>query len=94
MTLQAYQRVKSRKSKVASGVLEAVKKFFEKDEFANKPHEIRDYAHWALKPDGPAYYKVPTPKSCKVDRNHPDYVVSFSFTVLCSIHALKTSIVS
>jgi hypothetical protein len=50
--------------------------FFEKPEFANQPQKVRDYVYWALKPDGPAYYQVPTPKSCMVDRNHPNYIVS------------------
>jgi len=78
--LQAYLRVKSRKSKLASGVLEAVKKFFERGEFPGQPQKIRDYVRWVLKPDGAAYYQFPTPQSCKVDRNHPGYVVSSYFT--------------
>jgi hypothetical protein len=36
--------------------------------------------HWALRPDGTAYYQFPTPQSCKVDWNHPGYIVSSYFT--------------
>ena len=87
MASQAYQRVKTRKSKLASSVLEAVKKFFERSEFPNQPQKIRDYVRGALKPDGAAYYRFPTPQSCKVIRNHPDYIVSSHFT--CYTYAQK-----
>lgn len=64
---------------LASSILDAIKKFFETAEFADQPQKIRAYVRWALKPDGPAYYQIPTPQSCKADRNDPNYIVSFWF---------------
>ena len=73
--IQAYGRSKSRRSKLATTILETVKKFFEQLEFANQPQKICEYVCWVLRPDGPAYYKVPTPQSSKLDQSHPDYQV-------------------
>lgn len=81
MGLQTYQRIKSRKSKLASGILDDVKAFFNKNQFDNQPLKIRDYVRWALKPDGPAYYQSPTPQSNKVNRGHKDYVVSLAVVI-------------
>ncbi len=55
---QAYQRMKSRKSLLASGILDSIKKFFESAEFAGRPDKIREYVLWALRPGGPAYYGI------------------------------------
>ena len=73
--IQVYGRIKSQRSKLAMTILETVKKFFEQLEFANQPQKIHEYTCWALRPDGPAYYKVPTPQSSKLDRSHLDYQV-------------------
>jgi hypothetical protein len=81
LSLQAYQRIKSRKSKLASGILDDVKAFFNKNQIGNQPLKIRDYVRWALKPDGPAYYQSPTPQSNKVNRGHKDYVVSLAVVI-------------
>ena len=75
ITIQVYSRIKSQRSKLATTILETVKKFFEQSEFANQPQKIREYMRWALRPDGPAYYEVPTPQSSKLDRSHLDYQV-------------------
>jgi hypothetical protein len=77
--LKAYRRIKSRKSKIASGILDTVKTFFEQPEFVNQPERIREYVRWALQGDGPGYYRIPTPKTCTVEREHPDYIVSLIF---------------
>jgi hypothetical protein len=85
--LKAYQRIKSRKSKIASTILDAVKTFFEQPEFVNQPERIREYVRWALRGDGPAYYRIPTPKTCVVDREHANYIVSL---VLCEVVLAET----
>ena len=72
---QAYQRMKSRKSLLASGILDSIKKFFESAEFAGRPDKIREYVLWALRPGGPAYYGIPTPQECRVKRDNPNYIV-------------------
>ncbi|KAH8977842.1 hypothetical protein EDB86DRAFT_3109076 [Lactarius hatsudake] len=55
----AYDRMKTRRSKIASDVLMLVKTFFERAEFKDQPEKIKDYVHWALKAGGPAYYENP-----------------------------------
>ncbi|KAI9436780.1 hypothetical protein F5148DRAFT_1294502 [Russula earlei] len=64
--IQAYNRIKTRKSKIASSILTEIQKFFDKMMFHNKPEKIREYVRWALSPGGPAYYKMPTPQECRV----------------------------
>lgn len=78
MIPQAYNRIKTRKSKLASDVLAVIQKFFDETAFRDKPEKIRQYVRWALKPDGPAYYESPTPQECKADRTHTDYIVGFT----------------
>ncbi|KAH9980445.1 hypothetical protein BJV74DRAFT_887849 [Russula compacta] len=66
-------------SKLASGILEAITKFFNCDMFINQPEKIRDHIHWAIKGDGPAYYKTPTPKNSNIARDDPCYQAPDSF---------------
>ena len=73
---QAYKRLNSRKSKLAAEILKAVKKLFNEAEFCNQPTKIREYVCWALRGDGPAYYKLPTPQTCNITRGDPNYIVS------------------
>ena len=72
---QAYQRIKSRKSLLASGILDSIKKFFASAEFAARPDKIREYVLWALRPGGPAYYGIPTPQEYRVKPDNPNYKV-------------------
>ncbi|KAH8977748.1 hypothetical protein EDB86DRAFT_3091503 [Lactarius hatsudake] len=69
----AYDRMKTRWSKVASDVLILVKTFFERAEFKDQPEKIKDYVHWALRSGGPAYYENPVPKSSKLRKDDPNY---------------------
>lgn len=75
--MQACKRLNTRRSKIASDVLEEVKKFFKESEFVNKPEKIKDWAHWALRYDGPGFYLGPAPRH-SVSRDHADYVVRSS----------------
>ncbi|KAH9019688.1 hypothetical protein EDB85DRAFT_2153576 [Lactarius pseudohatsudake] len=69
----AYDRMKTRRSKIASDILVLVKTFFERAEFQDQPEKIKDYVHWALKSGGPAYYENPVPKSSKLRKDDPNY---------------------
>ncbi|TFK32681.1 hypothetical protein BDQ12DRAFT_670903 [Crucibulum laeve] len=60
----AYEQLKTKKLKIASDVLDDVRKFFEKPEFSCSPQKIHDYMHWALQAKGPAYYRILTPQNC------------------------------
>ena len=74
---QAYDRIKTRKSKIASAVLALVQEFFDMAAFRDKPEKIREYVRWAVRPDGPAYYASPTPQDSRFSRDHPNYIVRF-----------------
>lgn len=58
--------------------MEDVKQFFEQPQYANRPDDVKGYARWALLPDGPAFHETPTPITCEVDRDHKNYIVSFT----------------
>ncbi|KAH9066932.1 hypothetical protein EDB83DRAFT_2519235 [Lactarius deliciosus] len=45
----AYDRMKTRRSKIASDVLLLVKTFFEGTEFRNRPERIKEHVRWALR---------------------------------------------
>ncbi|KAF8167104.1 hypothetical protein B0H34DRAFT_791875 [Crassisporium funariophilum] len=71
---EAYNRLKSKRSKIASEIAQAVDVLFaDKKTFANAI-QIKEYARWALRPDGPGFYETPTPMKCRVPRNNPDYI--------------------
>jgi len=55
-----------------------IQKFFDETAFWDKPDKICQYVHWALKPNGPAYYESPTPQECKANCTHMDYIVGFA----------------
>ncbi|KAI9511706.1 hypothetical protein F5148DRAFT_1280551 [Russula earlei] len=71
--IQAYNRIKTWKFKIASSILTEIQKFFDKMMFCDKPEKICEYVCWALSPNGPAYYKMPT-QECRVDWMHSDYL--------------------
>jgi len=85
MTSQAYKWLNSRKSKLATDVLQAIKKFFDKPEFLKQSAKIREYVRWALRGDGPAHYQIPTPQSCSVPHDDTGYIVSGRFYTVCLV---------
>ncbi|KAH9953734.1 hypothetical protein BJV74DRAFT_891889 [Russula compacta] len=73
LVITAYKRINSQKSKLVSRILEAITKFFNCDMFINQPEKIQDHIHWAIKGDGPAYYKTPTLKNSNIAGDDPCY---------------------
>ncbi|KAF8272771.1 hypothetical protein EI94DRAFT_1795772 [Lactarius quietus] len=67
----AYNWMKTRRSKIASDVLQLVKTFFKGPQFENR-EDIKAYVFWALQSGGPAYYKTPIPKSCRLKIDDPN----------------------
>ena len=74
-TSQACERMTVRKSKLATFIMDKVTAFFKGKLYKNHPERIKQYVQWALMPDGPAFYKYPTPQDFVGDRNGPDYIV-------------------
>src|SRR6266542_1572081 len=72
--IQAYDHIKTRKSKIASTILDCIKTFFAKPEFVGNSARVKDCIKWALAKGGAAYYSVPTPKDCSTDRNDVNFV--------------------
>ena len=46
--IQAYDPIKTRKSKIASTILDRIKTFFAKPEFVGNSARVKDYVKWAL----------------------------------------------
>ncbi|KAF8816911.1 hypothetical protein BYT27DRAFT_7333125 [Phlegmacium glaucopus] len=63
----------TRKSLIASTVIDAIKKLFTTSEYEGQPAKIKGYAQRALRPDGAAYYTEPTPNECKATPGEPGY---------------------
>ncbi|KAN0135021.1 hypothetical protein V8E53_007139 [Lactarius tabidus] len=78
----AYDRMKTRRSKLANEILVVVKTFFDSAEFRDQPERVREYVRWALRLGGPAYYETPVPLSCKLRKDDPNYPKPDGF--LCS----------
>ena len=71
---QSFDRLKTKRSLIASDVLKIVKTYFEDARFVNQPQEVMDHAWWAVRPDGLAYHAKPAPIGVK-DPRSVDYVV-------------------
>jgi hypothetical protein len=72
---QANNRLYAKRSLIGSRAVQLVEEFFKTDEFANDPTHIVWYAKWAVRKDGPAIFRVPTPEDCKVHPKSPQYIV-------------------
>jgi hypothetical protein len=53
--LQAFDHIKSQRSKIGSNVVGFIRKYFESPGFADSPENIHGYVQWALHHGGPAY---------------------------------------
>ncbi|KAF8149985.1 hypothetical protein B0H34DRAFT_731990 [Crassisporium funariophilum] len=70
----AYQRLSEKRSQFGADAITHVKTFFKQGSMANNPAAIAAYAKWALTPDGPALYKVPTPQD-SAKKGEPNYIM-------------------
>src|ERR1700761_2977086 len=65
--------MRTRKSKLGSDVLKAVRSFFDSAEFRERPDKVKEYVRWALAYGGPAYYETPVPKSYALGNGGPNH---------------------
>lgn len=72
---QGVSRVRERRSLVIQTCLNVIDAFFKTEEYLGKPAAISKYAKYALRVDGPAFWKIPTPESSPRDPKAPGYTV-------------------
>lgn len=72
---QSFDRLKTKRSLIASDVLKLAKTYFEDARFVGQSEEVMRHAWWALRPDGLAYHAKPAPIDVE-DIRSSDYVVS------------------
>ena len=72
----------TKKSKIASSVLDGVKAIFRHAEYKKSPAKVAAYCQWAFRIDGPAYCEIPTPIDCMFKRGHPQYIAHTSLTFI------------
>lgn len=65
----------AKRSSFGSRAVHAVEEFFKRDKFVNAPTRIARYAQWAVRGDGPALWRVPTPRDCECDPKSDRYIV-------------------
>jgi hypothetical protein len=53
--------------------------FFNGNPYAGKPKAIAKYAKWAIRGNGPALFRKPTPIECVAAKGERGYVVSHYF---------------
>jgi hypothetical protein len=63
-------RLYSKRAFFGSRAVQVVEDFFKTDRFVNNPEGIAQYAKWAVTRNGPALWRVPTPRG----RKHKDEV--------------------
>ncbi|KAJ7862311.1 hypothetical protein B0H13DRAFT_2567478 [Mycena leptocephala] len=71
---RAVSRVRERRTRISQVAAGVVKKFFETDAYRNRPIAIRAYAQYAVRPDGPAFFRIPTPENIPCDPRLDNYI--------------------
>jgi hypothetical protein len=75
-SIQAYNRINEKRSKVGSNAIDIVKQYLGTLKGANA---AKDWLRWSLRGDGPLFFKVPSPMSSPTDQKDPEYQVSRCF---------------
>ncbi|KAJ7020114.1 hypothetical protein C8F04DRAFT_1197008 [Mycena alexandri] len=72
-------RVRERRCLLVQAGVDAVDSVFQTKEFVGNPAAIREYAKYAIRVDGPAFWKVPTPRSSPRNPKAPGYIAADGF---------------
>lgn len=72
---QAYNRINEKQSSIGAMALKIIKSHINT---LSDDQSGREWLRWAIRIDGPLFFKVPTPYDCPSDRKDPRYVVSNS----------------
>ncbi|KAJ7189345.1 hypothetical protein GGX14DRAFT_408894 [Mycena pura] len=71
---RAVKRIRERRTLIAQRTLDTVAEFFAADEYANDRMAIRTYARYAVRPDGPGFWKHPAPSAGPPDPKAAGYI--------------------
>ncbi|KAJ7771417.1 hypothetical protein DFH07DRAFT_953585 [Mycena maculata] len=67
-------RIRERRSLIGQTALENANAFFRTKHFLEQPGVIRKYARYAVRPDGPGFFKEPTPENCPPNPRAEGYI--------------------
>ncbi|KAJ7041314.1 hypothetical protein C8F04DRAFT_1230402 [Mycena alexandri] len=67
-------RVRERRSLIVQAGVDVVDTFFQAKDYIGNPVAIREYARYAIRVDGPAIWKEPTPRSSPRNPEAPGYI--------------------
>jgi len=73
---QAYNRINEKRSSVGSSALNLIKKHIST---LNGDKEVKDWIRWALRVDGPLFFKTPSPSGSPTNQNDRNYQASLIF---------------
>ena len=88
---QVNSRLYSKRSYFGSRAVQVVEQFFKGDEFVNKPTRIAQYANWAVKNNGLALWRVPTPENCRHGPQSSKYIVRLATLTAFDDAHIRTS---
>jgi hypothetical protein len=87
---QVNSRLYAKRSLIGSRAVQVVEEFFKAERFAKDPSRIAQYAQWALRHNGPALWRVPTPQDCNYDPKSDHYIVRYIHLAILLIDDAKT----
>ena len=82
LNFQVNSRLYSKRSFFGSRAIQVVEHFFKGNEFIDKPSRIAQYAKWAVRNNGPALWRVPTPENCRHGPESDQYIVRLQVSTL------------
>ncbi|KAJ7897862.1 hypothetical protein B0H14DRAFT_3581425 [Mycena olivaceomarginata] len=67
-------RIRERRSAIGQAGVDAVDAFIRGRDYRDNPVATRTYAKWAARPDGPAFFKIPSPENSPRDPKAKGYI--------------------
>ncbi|KAJ7217496.1 hypothetical protein B0H12DRAFT_1032086, partial [Mycena haematopus] len=69
------RRIRGRRSKIVQAGVDAVDALYKSKTYLDNPSVIRAHVKYALRVDGPAFFKVPIPENCPYNPTAAGYIV-------------------
>jgi hypothetical protein len=74
--IQANDRIIEKKSKIAIAAVTSIETHLREMGLDGNLAQIDHWCRYAKRPNGPLFWKVPTPETCTMNADDPDYIVS------------------